>query len=106
MSEKKIELFKDYHCRKCGSANVDVFESESKICFKCDDCNERFIFSKDERKQGAVDFANEVKQYLMERINRPNTRVDIWSAEITKWYVEDLKILENRLKELKEGVEK
>jgi len=59
------------------------------------------------RKQGAVDFANKVKQYLMERINRPNARADIWSAEITKWYVEDLKILENRLKELKErGVEK
>jgi hypothetical protein len=56
----------------------------------------------DGRKQGAVDFANEVKQYLMERINRPNARADIWSAEITKWYVEDLKILENRLKELKE----
>jgi len=59
--KKSVELFKNYHCKNCGSANVDVFVSNASLCLKCDDCNERVIFSKEERKQGVVE--GEIKGY-------------------------------------------
>ena len=53
--KRSVELFKDYHCKKCGSAEVDVFVSDNSLCLKCDDCNERVIFKADDKKQGALE---------------------------------------------------
>ena len=53
--KRSVELFKDYHCKKCGSVDVDVFVSDNSLCLKCDDCNERVIFRTDDRKQGALE---------------------------------------------------
>ena len=66
----------------------------------CGVCVKLIAYSEVEkaRKEGAKQAYEKVKKYLLERINRPNARADIWCSEITKWYEEDLRLLEKELK--------
>ena len=58
--KKNVTLFETYHCRKCGSSTVFVYNSNDSICLKCDDCNERAIFSVHDIKKGALEELKEL----------------------------------------------
>ena len=45
-TKHSIEVFNDFHCKDCGSADLFVYESEKNVCIKCEDCNERYMISK------------------------------------------------------------
>ncbi len=64
MTKHEIVKFIDFHCRKCGCADCFVYESKESICIKCEDCNERYIFSINDRREGAVTELKAFKEYF------------------------------------------
>ena len=105
--KRSVELFKDYHCKKCGSVDVDVFVSDNSLCLKCDDCNERVIFRTDDKKQGALEELKKQRVFLdyIIELDLEDDTFDV-SPEICDLIERELKMVVKRIEELEKEVKK